>query len=96
MVSSISLTLAGNSGSIFRKTQFSMRELHDLAMRALRRTFGAGGSFIFLHTGLRSFQESNHGGSVLLVEVSLTGNQLQFKVIGGQPNDPGLKFTKAN
>jgi tetratricopeptide (TPR) repeat protein len=35
-------------------------------------------------------------GTVMLAEISLTGNQLQFKVIGGQPNDPGLKFTKAN
>jgi tetratricopeptide (TPR) repeat protein len=34
-------------------------------------------------------------GSVLLAEVSLTGNQLKFKVIGGEANDPGLTFTKA-
>jgi tetratricopeptide (TPR) repeat protein len=35
-------------------------------------------------------------GSVLLADIGLTGNQLRFKVIGGQPNDPGLTFTKAN
>jgi Flp pilus assembly protein TadD len=34
-------------------------------------------------------------GTSLLAEVSLTGNQLRFKVIGGESNDPGLKFTKA-
>jgi tetratricopeptide (TPR) repeat protein len=34
-------------------------------------------------------------GTVLLAEVSLAGNQLKFKVIGGEPNDPGLKFTKS-
>ena len=34
-------------------------------------------------------------GSVMLAEVSLTGNQLKFKVIGGEANDPGLTFTKA-
>ena len=35
-------------------------------------------------------------GSVLLAEVSLNGNQLGFKVIGGEANDPGLMFMKAN
>ena len=34
-------------------------------------------------------------GSVLLAEVSLTGNQLKFKVIGGDVSDPGLTFTRA-
>ena len=34
-------------------------------------------------------------GSVLLAEIKLTGNQLKFKVIGGEANDPGLTFTKA-
>lgn len=33
-------------------------------------------------------------GSVLLADVSLAGNQLKFKVIGGEASDPGLKFTK--
>ena len=34
-------------------------------------------------------------GTVLLAEVSLTGNQLKFKVIGGEADDPGLTFTRA-
>jgi tetratricopeptide (TPR) repeat protein len=34
-------------------------------------------------------------GSVLLAEIALTGNQLRFKVIGGESNDPGLTFMKA-
>lgn len=34
-------------------------------------------------------------GSVLLAEISVAGNQLKFKVIGGEANDPGLTFTKA-
>jgi tetratricopeptide (TPR) repeat protein len=33
-------------------------------------------------------------GSVLLADISLAGNQLKFKVIGGEANDPGLTFTK--
>jgi hypothetical protein len=33
-------------------------------------------------------------GSVLLAEVSLNGNHLRFKVIGGEANDPGLTFMK--
>jgi hypothetical protein len=33
-------------------------------------------------------------GSVLLAEIALTANQLRFKVIGGDPKDPGLTFTK--
>jgi tetratricopeptide (TPR) repeat protein len=34
-------------------------------------------------------------GSVMLAEIALTGNQLKFKVIGGEPNDPGLTFMKS-
>src|SRR4029077_10719179 len=34
-------------------------------------------------------------GSVLLADISLKGNQLKFKVIGGEASDPGLTFTKA-
>jgi tetratricopeptide (TPR) repeat protein len=35
-------------------------------------------------------------GSVLLAEIKLpANNQLKFKVIGGEANDPGLTFTKA-
>jgi hypothetical protein len=34
-------------------------------------------------------------GSVMLAEVALTGNQLKFKVIGGEANDPGLTFTRS-
>ena len=34
-------------------------------------------------------------GSVLLAEIALTGNQLKFKVIGGEPSDPGLTFMKS-
>lgn len=34
-------------------------------------------------------------GSAMLAEISLTGNQLKFKVIGGEASDPGLTFTKA-
>ena len=34
-------------------------------------------------------------GSVLLAEVAQTGNQLKFKVIGGDASDPGLTFTRA-
>jgi tetratricopeptide (TPR) repeat protein len=34
-------------------------------------------------------------GSVMLAEIALAGNQLKFKVIGGEANDPGLTFTKA-
>jgi len=34
-------------------------------------------------------------GSVMLADISLTGNQLKFKVIGTEESDPGLTFTKA-
>jgi tetratricopeptide (TPR) repeat protein len=34
-------------------------------------------------------------GSVMLAEIALTGNQLKFKIIGGDPKDPGLTFAKA-
>ena len=34
-------------------------------------------------------------GSVLLAEVSLTGNKLDFKVIGKDSKDPGMTFTKS-
>lgn len=34
-------------------------------------------------------------GSVMLADISLTGNQLQFKMISGAADDPGLKFTRA-
>lgn len=34
-------------------------------------------------------------GSVLLADIALSGNQLQFKVIGGASGDPGLTFTRA-
>jgi len=33
-------------------------------------------------------------GTVMLAEISLAGNQLKFKVIGGGASDPGLTFTK--
>jgi hypothetical protein len=33
-------------------------------------------------------------GSVLLADISLSGNQLKFKVIGGEANDPELIFTR--
>jgi len=33
-------------------------------------------------------------GTVMLAEISLKGNQLKFKVIGGDASDPGLTFTK--
>jgi tetratricopeptide (TPR) repeat protein len=33
-------------------------------------------------------------GSILLAEVTLKGDKLQFKVIGGAKDDPGLTFTK--
>lgn len=35
-------------------------------------------------------------GTVLLAEIALMGNQLQFKVIGGKEGDPGLTFSKTN
>lgn len=35
-------------------------------------------------------------GSVLLADIALTGKELRFKVIGGQPNDEPLTFTKTN
>ena len=34
-------------------------------------------------------------GSVLLAEISLAGEQLRFKVIGGESADPGLTFTRS-
>jgi len=34
-------------------------------------------------------------GSVMLAEIALAGDQLKFKVIGSEPGDPGLTFTKA-
>jgi tetratricopeptide (TPR) repeat protein len=34
-------------------------------------------------------------GSVFLAEITLAGNQLRFKVIGGEPTDPGLTFTRS-
>jgi hypothetical protein len=34
-------------------------------------------------------------GSVLLAEISLAGDQLKFKVIGGESASPGLTFTRS-
>jgi tetratricopeptide (TPR) repeat protein len=34
-------------------------------------------------------------GSVLLADISLTGDQLRFKVIGGDTADPGLTFSRS-
>lgn len=33
-------------------------------------------------------------GSILLADIALTGDQLKFKVIGGNANDPELNFTR--
>jgi tetratricopeptide (TPR) repeat protein len=49
--------------------------------------------------GIFAIEQNNlalqvHDGTVLLAEVSLAGNQLKFKVIGSEANDPGLTFTK--
>jgi tetratricopeptide (TPR) repeat protein len=35
-------------------------------------------------------------GTVMLAEIAIEGNELRFKVIGSQPNDPGLVFAKAS
>jgi hypothetical protein len=50
--------------------------------------------------GVYALKENNlamevHDGSVLLADVSLAGEQLKFKVIGGEPNDPGLTFARS-
>ncbi|MBI3864511.1 MAG: tetratricopeptide repeat protein [Planctomycetia bacterium] len=52
-------------------------------------------------TGVFAVEQNNlalqvNDGTVMLAEIAVTGNRLQFKVIGGEPNDPGLKFTRAN
>jgi tetratricopeptide (TPR) repeat protein len=49
--------------------------------------------------GIFAIEQNNlalqvHDGTVLLAEVSLAGNQLKFKVIGGEASDPGLTFTR--
>jgi tetratricopeptide (TPR) repeat protein len=50
--------------------------------------------------GVYALKENNlamevNDGSVLLADISLAGEQLRFKVIGGDPADAGLTFTKA-
>lgn len=35
-------------------------------------------------------------GSVLLADIAVTGSELRFNVIGGQPNDQPLTFTRTN
>jgi hypothetical protein len=50
--------------------------------------------------GVYALKENNlamevDDGSVLLADISLAGEQLRFKVIGGDPSDAGLTFTKA-
>jgi hypothetical protein len=49
--------------------------------------------------GVYAVKENNlamevNDGSVLLAEISLAGEQLKFKVIGGESADPGLTFTR--
>ncbi len=49
--------------------------------------------------GVYAVEQNNLGlqvddGTVMLAEIALTGNQLKFKVIGGEASDPGLTFTR--
>jgi tetratricopeptide (TPR) repeat protein len=84
-------TAAGSDGAKFQMTlakesAFSWKFTSGKKTDEVKGVFAVEQNQLALEVG---------DGSVLLAEVSLTGNQLQFKVIGGPPNDPGLTFTKA-
>ncbi len=84
-------TAGGSGGSKFQMT------LNEDSTFAWKFTSGKKSDEI---KGVFAVEQNNlalevDDGSVMLAEIALTGNQLHFKVIGGEPNDPGLTFAKA-
>lgn len=85
-------TAAGSGGS-----KFQMTLQKDLSF-AWKFTSGKKSEEI---KGVFAVEQNNlalevSDGSVMLAEISLSDNQLKFKVIGGNPEDPGLTFSKSN
>jgi tetratricopeptide (TPR) repeat protein len=83
-------TAAGSGGSKFQMT------LEKDSSYSWKFTSGKKSDEI---KGVYGLEQNNlalevDDGSVLLAEIALSGNQLRFKVVGGEANDPGLTFKK--
>jgi tetratricopeptide (TPR) repeat protein len=84
-------TAPGNNGSKFQMT------LDKDSSFSWKFTSGKKSDEI---KGIFAVEQNNlalevNDGSVLLADISLAGNGLQFKVIGGDSADPGLTFTRS-
>jgi tetratricopeptide (TPR) repeat protein len=84
-------TASGGGGSTFQMT------LNGDSSYSWKFTSGKKSDEI---KGVYAVRENNlamevNDGSTLLAEISLAGDQLRFKVIGGETADPGLTFTRS-
>jgi tetratricopeptide (TPR) repeat protein len=85
-------TASGASGSKFQMT-LAADSAFSWKFTSAKKTDEVKGVFAVEQNNLAMEVDD---GSVLLADISLTGNQLQFKVIGGDSTDPALTFTRSN